>query len=279
MTAALLAMISAAVFGIADFLGGFASRRARVMAVVGLSQFAGLLLVAGLLPVLPGAFGAEALVWGMTAGLAGAAGLVLFYWALANGTMSVVAPVTASTSAAVPVVFGLATGERPQPLALAGVAVALVAVVLVSRTAEAPKAGTTARPVVAAFVSGAAFGGFFILLSLAPDNAGMWPLVGARLASLTLIVTLALATHQTLKPGPGSLPFIVGAGVLDMAANVLYLLAVQSGGMISLVAVLSSLYPVGTLLLARYVLGERLGPVQLAGVGFALGAAVLIAAG
>ena len=275
MTAVILATACALVYGTADFCGGLATRRSRVLSVVSLSQLSGLVLILALMVVLPGLLSAAALLWGLAAGVAGAAGLVLFYRALATGVMSVVAPTTAVTSATLPVLFGLATGERPQPVALVGVVLALGAVVLVSQDRSGRRSGS-AGAVVAALAAGAGFGGFFILLAVAPDDAGLWPLVGARLSSITVVVLLALATRRTLRPAAGSLRIIVAAGVLDMAANVLYLLAKQEG-LLSLVAVLVSLYPASTLLLARQVLGERLHAVQVAGVACALGAVALIA--
>ncbi|GGO65211.1 DMT family transporter [Nonomuraea cavernae] len=275
MTAVILATACALVYGTADFFGGLATRRSRVFAVVALSQLAGLALILALLPLLPGLFSARALLWGLAAGLAGAAGLVLFYRALATGVMSVVAPTTAVTSAVLPVLFGLASGERPHPVALTGVVLALGSVLLVSQDPSAAKGGSVGS-VLVALAAGAGFGGFFILLALAPDDAGLWPLVGARLSSVTMVVLLAVVAGRTLKPAAGGLRVIVAAGLLDMLANVLYLLA-KAEGLLSLVAVLVSLYPASTLLLARQVLGERLHPVQLTGVACALGAVALIA--
>ncbi|MEV8636425.1 DMT family transporter [Streptosporangium sp. NPDC051023] len=277
MIAVVLATLCAVVYGTADFFGGLATRRSRVLAVVVLSQLAGLALVAGLLPFLPGTPTAETLAWGTAAGISGAAGLVLFYRALATGVMSVVAPTTATTSAALPVLFGLATGERPEPTALLGVALALVAVLLVSRDTSPAAAGRGYGPLLTSLAAGAGFGGFFVLLAQAPDGSGMWPLFGARLSSITLIALLALATRRTLRPGTGALRIIVTAGALDMTANVLFMLA-QQRGMLSLVGVLVSLYPASTLVLARYVLKERLNAVQVAGIGVTLAAVALIAA-
>ncbi|MEW9533466.1 EamA family transporter [Microbispora sp. NPDC049125] len=277
MTAVALATACAVIFGTADFFGGLATRRSRVLAVVAVSQIGGLLLIAALIPVLPGTLSAAALLWGMASGVAGACGIVLFYRGLATGMMSVVAPTTATTAMVVPVAFGLVRGERPSAQALAGVALGLLAVLLVSRDPNGPAAGARLGPIVGALASGAGFGGFFILLKLAPGDAGVWPLAGARIASITLVALLALATRRSLRPLPGSLPVTITAGVLDMAANVLYLFAAQRG-MLSLVAVLVSLYPASTLMLARHVLGERLSPMQITGVGFALGAVALIAA-
>ncbi|WP_214323296.1 DMT family transporter [Nonomuraea sediminis] len=275
MTAVILATACAVVYGTADFFGGLATKRSRVLSVVALSQSAGLVLILALLPILPGHFDQRALLWGLASGVAGAAGLVLFYRALARGVMSVVAPTTAVTSAALPVLFGLATGERPRPAALAGIAFALVAVLLVSQDRGGERKSSLSS-VLIALAAGAGFGGFFILLALAPHDTGMWPLVGARMSSLAMVALLAVVTRRTLKPSGGSLRIILAAGVLDMAANVLYLLAKQHG-MLSLVAVLVSLYPASTLLLARQVLGERLRAIQVAGVACALGAVALIA--
>ncbi|MBB5076819.1 EamA family transporter [Nonomuraea endophytica] len=275
MTAVILATVCAVVYGTADFCGGLATRRSRVLSVVALSQVAGLVLILALLPLLPGLFDQRALWWGMGAGVAGAAGLVLFYRALATGTMSVVAPTTAVTSATLPVVFGLVTGERPAPQALIGIVLALAAVMLVSQDPTASRRGSLGS-VLIALAAGAGFGGFFILLDLSPDGTGLWPLVGARISSVSLVVLLAVVARRSLRPTAGSLRIIALAGLLDMAANVLFLLAKQEG-MLSLVAVLVSLYPASTLLLARYVLGERLHTIQVAGVACALSAVALIA--
>ncbi|NUS03989.1 MAG: EamA family transporter [Nonomuraea sp.] len=274
MTAVILATACAVVYGTADFFGGLASRRSQVLSVVALSQLAGLALILVLLPLLPGAVSASALLWGLLAGLSGAAGLALFYRALATGVMSVVAPTTAATSAALPVLYGLAAGERPAFWALAGVVLALGSIVLISRDRSAGRGSVVS--VLVSLAAGAGFGGFFILLAVAPSDAGLWPLVGARMSSVTVVVLLALVTRRSLRPGAGSLRVILAAGALDMAANVLFLLA-QRQGLLSLVAVLVSLYPASTLLLARQVLGERLRGVQIAGVACALAAVTLIA--
>jgi drug/metabolite transporter (DMT)-like permease len=276
MMAVLLATTCAVVYGTADFFGGLATRRSRVLAVVMLTQITGLLFVLPLLPLLPGRPSFGALAWGMGAGLCGGLGVILFYRALAGGVMSVVAPTTATMSAALPVVVGLVMGERPEPIALGGVALALAAVVLVSRNSGSIVGGATLGPILQSLASGLGFGAFFILLKQVPQDTGLWPLFGARLASVIVVAVLALTTGRTLRPGRGALPTIVAAGILDMVANVLYLLAAQRG-LLVLVAVLVSLYPASTLLLARFVLGERLNTVQAAGVGLALGAVALIA--
>ncbi|PZG53260.1 EamA/RhaT family transporter [Spongiactinospora gelatinilytica] len=278
MTAVVLATACALVYGTADFFGGLATRRSRLLAVVVLSQFSGLVFVAAVLSAMPGSPSVEALLWGMVAGVSGTTGLLLFYRALAAGTMSVVAPTTATTSAAVPVLFGLVSGERPALTALAGVVLALAAVLLVSRAPKGAAASAPTGPLLSALAAGAGFGGFFILVAQAPHDAGLWPLAGARTVSIALVVVLALITRRTVRPGPGALPIIAVSGVLDMLANMLYLLAAQRG-LLSLVAVLVSLYPATTILLARFVLRERLRRLQMGGVVMALAAVALIATG
>ncbi|MGC5010943.1 EamA family transporter [Streptosporangium sp. DT93] len=278
MTAVILATACAAVYGTADFLGGLATRRARVFAVVVLSQAAGLLLALALLPVLPGTPTLATLAWGSASGISGALAVLLFYRALATGVMSVVAPITATVSAVLPVLFGLGVGERPSSVALGGVVLALLAVLLVSRASSSETSSGGYGSILASLAAGAGFGGFFILLAQVPEGGGIWPLIGARVASVAVIGLLALATGRALRPESGAMPLILGAGLLDMAANVLFMLA-QQRGMLSLVGVLVSLYPASTLLLARQVLGERLNIVQVVGVGFTLGAVALIAAG
>jgi uncharacterized membrane protein len=275
--AVLLALSSALVYGAADFLGGLASRRESVFAVVALSQITGLLALFLLLPWLGGPAGVVDLAWGAAAGLMGGTGLVVFFRALAHGVMSVLAPATAVTAAAVPVVVGLLGGDRIGVPAALGIAVALVAVVLVS--AERGLAGLRAvrtAGLTPALVAGAAFGFFFVLLDRTSEDAGLTPLVAARLASLTLVAVLARATGQRLRVARGSLPLVMTSGIGDMSANALFLLATQQPGQLAVTGLLASLYPVSTVLLAQVVLRERLAGAQLAGLASAVVAIVLI---
>jgi drug/metabolite transporter (DMT)-like permease len=177
----------------------------------------------------------------------------------------------------VPVVVGLASGERPSAAALGGIALALGAVVLISR--EAPHLGLRPRrwqALALAVGAGLAFGLFFVALDRAGDGSGIWPLVGARVASVALFAGLGAAKVTSAALPRGAVAAAVGCGLLDAGANVFYLLALQHG-LLSVVSVLTALYPAGTVLLARYVLGEHLSPVQRAGLGIAGAAAVLIA--
>jgi drug/metabolite transporter (DMT)-like permease len=279
--AALLAFSAAVAYGVGDFFGGVAARRQPASAVVLWSHLVGLVMLLALAPLVGGEPTGRALAVGAMAGVLGGAGVALFYWGLAIGAMSVVAPIAALLSAAIPVVFGLATGERPEPAALVGIALALGAIVLVSQ--EEPGAHhdrrTTRRwlPIAVAVTAGVGFGFFFVLIGKAGDDVGIWPLVGARCASISLFVLLGAVgvTSSALPLRREALPVIV-CGLLDAGANVFLLLALDRG-LLSVVAVLTALYPAGTVLLARYVLGERLSRLQRAGLGVAGVAAVLIA--
>jgi drug/metabolite transporter (DMT)-like permease len=191
--------------------------------------------------------------------------------------MSVVAPITSVEAAAVPVIFGLFIGERPTPLALIGVVVALLAVVLVSSAAETSEAGAKTG-IPEAVGAGFAFGVFFIALDQAGDGAGMWPILSMRGTSLVLVAVAMLMTRTSLRPAAGTMAGIAISGVLDVAANVLYLLSTQHG-LLSLVAVITSMYPAATVILARFVLHERLTKAQLVGLGLAAAGVTLIATG
>jgi drug/metabolite transporter (DMT)-like permease len=277
--AALLALSAAVAYGVGDFLGGVAARRVPAAAVVLWSHLVGLVLLAALAPVVGGQPSPETLAVGAVAGVLGGGGVAIFYRALSVGAMSVVAPIAALLSAAVPVAAGLAAGERPTGAALGGIGLALGAVVLVSReprTAGAPHLNWTALGL--AVVSGTMFGLFFVALDQAGDCAGvgLWPLVGARVASVSLFAGLAATGLARSGPPRGATAAAIGCGVLDVTANVLYVVAL-SHGLLSVVSALTALYPASTVLLARYVLGERLSSLQRAGLGLAGVAAVLIA--
>ncbi|MDQ3952841.1 MAG: DMT family transporter [Actinomycetota bacterium] len=281
--AILLGLAAAVTYGAGDFVGGLVSRRAPLFTVVLLSQVAGTALLVASLPFfVDSGPTASALAWGGASGAAGATGVLFLYKGLAAGRMSVVAPITAVEAAVVPVVWGLAAGERPSALALAGVAVALLAVLLVAGFEPAAATEGMTRPtrlatgVPEALIAGLAFGAFFILLDGAGDDTGMWPLVGGRTASLTVLTALVLTRRERIAAAPGTRVPIVAAGLLDVAANLLYLLSTREG-LLSIVAVLTSLYPATTILLARVVLGERMGRLQVAGFGLAATGVVMMA--
>jgi drug/metabolite transporter (DMT)-like permease len=283
----LLAIASAVFYGAADFTGGLTTRRAGAIPVVLLSQASGLVLLGLILPLLPPAIPTRTyLLWGAAAGLTGGIGVALLYRALAIGTMAVVAPTTAVCAVAIPVVVSVLQGERPAPLAVAGIALGIGSIVLVSRqhTAGRPDRQHSAEPrrlpvgVGTALASGVAIGFFFLTLAQTGSSAGMWPILVARLVSVALFGSLAIAGRHSIRMPATVAGLVIVAGAVDMLANALYLLAVWQGPL-SIVVTLSSLYPASTVLLARVVLGERLNLWQITGVGCALAAIVLIVSG
>lgn len=276
-----LALVAAVAYGAADFFGGLASRRVATLAVAVWSQGAGLVLLALMLPFFPGAPRAADVGWGLACGAFGAVAIALLYRGLATGTMGVVSPLTAVLAAAIPVAFGAARGQSPTPPALAGIAAALVSIVLIS--AAPPKPGER-RPgglppgVPEALGSGIGFGVYFIGLAQPPQTAGFFPLLAARVVSFGVLGAAGLiAGRAALSARGDTLRTIVLAGVLDMAANVLYVVAAHSG-LLAVVAVLTSLYPGATIVLAALLLGERLGRIQWLGVAVALAGIAAIAA-
>lgn len=274
--AVLLALCSAATYGVGDFLGGTAARRAPATAVVLWSHLVGLGLLLGATVVISGDPTAGDLVIGAAAGLAGALGIGLLYHALSLGQMGEIAPVTGLLAAAVPVAAGYLQGERPSATAVVGMLLALGAIVLVSAEGGGSLRPSDWHAVRLAVGAGFGFGLFFVVISHTGDGSGVWPVVAARAASVTVMGTLAL-TRRVRSAIPQGRPrwATAGAGALDMAANVLYLLAVREG-LLSVVSVLSSLYPASTVVLAWMILRERFAPLQRVGLLLAIPAAVLL---
>ncbi len=283
----LLAIGSAVLYGAADFTGGLATRRAGTIPVVILSQASGLIMLALVLPLLSGSSPSRAdLLWGALAGLTGGIGVALLYRALAIGVMAVVAPVTAVCAVAIPVVVSVLLGERPGPLAAIGMTLGIGSIVLVSQQSSAGESepqqlassATRRSGVGTALASGVLIGFFFLTLARTGSEAGMWPILVARLVSVTLFTTVALSRRISIRMPAQMAALALVCGLIDMLANVLYLLAAREGPL-SIVVTLSSLYPASTVLLARIVLGERLNLLQGFGVVCALAAVVLIVSG
>lgn len=280
--AILLALGAAASWGAADFLGGLAGRRHGPGSEVGItvwSQALGLVLLAGVVLVVPAAptTGAD-LLWGAFAGVGGGIGVALLYRGLAVGRMAVVAPITAAGASALPVVAGLALGEVPPALASVGVAVALTAIVLVSRPEEEGTAGdrTGSRAgLLEAAGAGLGFGIVLIALDRTGADSGLVPLLPMKAAAVLVVALVGVAWRRPLVVGAPSAITVIG--VLDAAAITAYLVASRIG-LLPVVAVVGSLYPAGTVLLARTVLGERLTLTQLAGLTLALIGVSMIAA-
>ena len=252
--------------------------------MVAVSQLYGLAIVVLLLAAFPPeAYTIADFGWGAAAGMSGGAGLVALYRGLTRTRMGVVAPIAAGVGAIVPAVFGLLGGDRPSAVASFGIVIALVAIFIVGRApraslVNAPPNWMGSKGIPEALAAGAGFGAFFIFLSNTAPDSGVWPLLGARLASLALLWALLAALGGTVSIRAETNPLIVGAGLLDIIANALFLYATRDG-LLTLVAVLSSLYPAATVLLARVVLRERLSRSQLGGVALAVVGIALMAAG
>jgi len=285
--ASLVALASAALYGAADFVGGIASRNAATIAVVAVSQTAGLVLLAILLLWLPPATPTTVdLAWGATAGIAGGVGVAWLYRALAVGTMALVAPVTAVCAVTIPVAVEGLSGRWPRPTVVAGIVLALVSIALISRTPRTSDDSTTvvrrwrdAPPGLwLALLSGVAIGIFYLALARTGRDAGMWPLIAARSSSSLFFCAAAVARSEARRVPVAVVWWAVAAGAMDMAANALYLLATRLGPL-SEVVTLASLYPASTVILAKIFLGERLSPLQSTGIVCALAAVLMIVGG
>lgn len=268
------ALPAAVGFGVADFAGGLATRRAScVLAVIAVAQLAGAAVLLPALTLLPGRPSTGAAAFGAVAGLAGSAGLLLYFRGLARGPMGVVAPLSALTSAGVPLVVGVWRGERPGSMTLGGVAVALLAIVLA--TAGTSRDSAAARGLLLGIGSGAGFGVFFVALDVTPSESGLWPLLAAKIASVAVFGSVVLVRGTWGSALGARCGLIVLSGALDMVSNILFLLATRAGAL-SISAVLVSLYPVVVVVLARFVLRERLTALQTASVALALTASALL---
>jgi len=276
-----LAALSGLVWGIGDFAGGKATQRAAALSVVWLSKLVSLPLLAVYFMLLYVPLTGGSLVWGAVGGAIGLVGVWLFYRALSAGAMTVVAPITAVTSAAIPVLVGLLQGERPEGVRLVGVCCALIAIALVSlapRPAGQPLV-VTPRLISYAFAAGLSFALFFVSMAQAGDaaggNPGLWPIAASQLSALLVGGLLLVLTRPGGRPRGGSFGWTLVAGPFDMTANALYLLATRTGAL-SIVAPLAALYPVTTVLLALLVDRERLRLLQVAGLLLAAVALVLV---
>lgn len=276
----LLALAAALIYGAADFFGGLATKRNVVWPVVFVSGVAGLATALVALPLLGlGPPQPRDLALGAIIGVVGLIGIAALYRGLAIARMSVVAPITAVVAAAVPIAYGVLRGERPSLPAIVGIALALGAVALVSRPSDEDVAGDPEPQragLLLALLSGLGFGLVYTLLAASSHSA--WPLVASRTMFIlcTGAIVLYMRPAVLLAPGTGRLTALTG--VLDMGANVLYLLSLRYT-LVSIAAVIASLYPASTVMLARVVLHERLHAIQWAGVACALAGVILMARG
>lgn len=269
-----LALGGALLYGFGDFSGGYAAKRLPPWGVTAASQTIGLVVLALGLVLFPAdQVTAADIAWGVGAGAGGVVGIGLLYRALAEGTMAVVSPITAATTAALPVIVDVATGGELTAIAGAGVALALVAIVAIARERSASRLNP--RLLAMALVAGIGFAVFFIFISQTDEASGFWPLVGARAMTIPLAFLLHRNLEPAVRPPIEAMRWVVVAGLLDMGANLLVAAALQRGPL-GIVSVLSSLYPAVTALTAMLVLRERLSSTQVAGVALAMTAVVLL---
>ncbi|MFD8561994.1 EamA family transporter [Streptosporangium canum] len=276
MIALVLALGCSVAYGCADFLGGLGARKAHVLRTVMIAAPASLVVELVLWPLLGASFSAGAIGWGAASGVASAAAFVLLYRTLAIGPMNVLSPVTALVSAALPVSVGLLQGEHLAAAGLIGLPLALAAVVLVSAGPGVRSARPSRTALLLAFGAGAAIALQLVFLHQAPSDSGVAPLIVGRAVSSAVTLTAAALMFRRLGPERPAYAMSAAAGALDSVANLLFLLAARSGDL-SVVAVITALYPAGTVLLARSVLHERIGRGQLVGLGAAAVAVSLLA--
>ncbi len=275
--AALLALTSSLSWGVADFLGGLAARRAGTTQVLAVSYPAGALIITFLaIFVIPGKLSTDLIGISILAGVVGTIAITLLYAALVRGQMGVVSPITAVMSGAVPVFVGLLRGEQPSVFAFAGMGLAVFAVVLVSRESAHHHGRTPLTAIGLAIASGFAIGTYLTIIGLAPVDSGVWVATMGRWVSTVIMISFVLVVVRSFDKTTFPWKLAIITGILDSTANGLFQMASQRG-LLSIVAVLGSLYPAATVVLARVVIKERMNRVQSVGVLLALSAAVLLA--
>ncbi|MDZ4166315.1 MAG: DMT family transporter [Coriobacteriia bacterium] len=278
----LLALATSLLFGVGDFLGGVATRRDSAYAVTGTSHLLSIVLLGIAVLLLPAASPTSAdLLWGAVSGFSGVIGVMSLFAALAVGRMSIVAPIVAALSAALPAAFDLAGGTRLSPMTLSGIGLALVAIVIVSIapddvTHAAAHEYRPRRALMLSLLAGVGFSGAFVAFSFTAPASGLTPVLAARCVSIAVAVVLAMRFGRGFPADRTAMPASLGAGLTDALANVTMLTAIRLGPL-AVASVLGSLFPVVVAVLARVFLGERLTWLQRVGVAVAL-AAVLLAA-
>lgn len=294
MLTAVYGLTGALIFGAADFLGGLASKRISAIQTTAVAAITGLLALLLAYPVIGGAWSPDAVLWGVLSGVSGAIAISLLYACLAIGPMSILSPLTAVVSAVVPATVGLVGGDRLAPIGYWALGLALVAVVLVGFVPERGAVRPSLMGVLMAIGSGVMIGAFIIMIDLTPDDSGLVPLVLNRAVNGTIMLcvlgVIALAAWRRRRalraPAERSSPearvtiraglaLAVGCGVVDVVANFLLLLGIRAGEL-SVMSVLTAMYPAGTILLAAVVLRERIAPVQWVGLALALAAAAML---
>ena len=280
MIAVLLALASAASYGVSDFLGGLFAKRDSSWTIALWGQTGALLAATLLGLVFGGAPEGTDFLWAAVSGVGSGLGGAFLYRGLANGRMSVIAPISAVVSAGVPVVVGVATGERPALLTWVGIIVGLVAIWLVARApdpAGAPREGT-GQSIIDGVLAGAGFGASFAAIGQVRDEAGLWPNAASMVVAVVVLLGAVLLMRAPILLPPRRALLALTPGVLSAAALAFFLIASQQG-LLTVVAVIGSLYPASTLILAALVLRERIHPGQAVGLAACAVAVGLVAAG
>lgn len=276
--AVLLSLLAALSYGLADFCGGLTSKRGSPWGVALLASVAGALAVAATSFVVEGDPTAADFGWAVAAGVGNGFGTAFLYRGLASGRMGVVAPVSGVGAAVIPVIVGVALGERPALLVWVGIGLAMPAIWLVAREPDGLGGPTAPGGVVDGSLAGLGFGFLFVALAQLSDDAGLLPLALNQVVAGVVIVLVAVLLGQPWRPTAAVLPGGAVAGVLGTAATVCFLFATREG-YLSIASVVTSLYPAFTVLLAATVLREHVHRAQALGLGLCAAAVALVAAG
>ena len=272
--AVFLSVITAFLYGSGDFLGGVSSRRHPAIQVLITVSLVGALPLLVIAPFIATRANVNDLVLGAVAGLAGMAGLGLLYRGLARGPMAIFAPITAIVSALFPIIWGLYRGDEQGLQIWFGVAIGIIGIFILSSHPTGENVRVSISVIYEALLAGLGFGLFFSLLSETSTESAPWPIVTGRFSAALVLICVALTRRVQLRPSSGWIP-LIGCGICDTGANVAFLFALRYG-QLGPVAVLASLYPAVTVVLARIVLGEQLTKRRLVGLAFAMSTVVLI---
>lgn len=294
MLTVVIGLTAALVYGSADFLGGIASKRLSPIRVTAIGAASGLVVLIAAAPLIGGRWSFEAVLYGGISGVTGAIAITLLYACLAIGPMSILSPLTALVSAFVPLMAGVLRGERLPVFGYVAIGIALVAVVLVGFVKEEGALRPSLKALLMAIGSGTMIGAFLILIDLTPDDSGLVPLIANRAVNgvimfavvgvLALVGLRGSGGASRSEPSTGMLRHgwragfwvAVVCGMIDATANVLLLFGLRIGEL-TVMSVLTALYPAGTIILAAIVLRERIAPVQVVGLVLALAAAGMLA--
>lgn len=286
MLTVILGFSTALVYGFADFFGAIASRKISSIVVTAVSGIVGFFFLLAMIPFFGATFSRDAIIAGIAAGFASAIGITALYASLAIGPISIISPLGAVLGAMVPLIFGFFIGDRFGPLGWLALALILVAVVLVGFVPGADVRLPSVKGLALAFVAGAGIGSILIVLKFSPSDSGLASVITMRLVSAALLNVLLLFTWMRLRRRrveATKVEFakkfwwaVIAAGIFDSSANIFFTLALRSGSL-SVVSVLTALYPLGTIILARLILKERIGRVQMLGVLVALSGSAILA--